>query len=105
MDLVQEPPNIRSFQHNILLSFSHFPALDSFGVRLVHGVIPGTEGTRSGCLVAEVFPGSRADFHGEIYEGDEVLDINGIRMDRKSTFDIKQIVNSIRDEAELVCRR
>lgn len=88
------------------ISFSFFFSwADAFGIRLTHDYVPGTDGQYQGCVVSKVFHGSRADFHGEIYEGDEVKEINGIKMAQKSDFEIKQILNGIRGEADLICRR
>ena len=77
---------------------------DSFGVQLEHKLIPGAGG-RVGCVVTRVLPGSKAEDHGEVQEGDEIVEINGINMQGKTNFEIRQILDSIRDEADVLCRR
>ncbi len=67
-------------------------------------MIPGSGG-QVGCVVSRVLPGSQAEEHGQIQDGDEVLEVNGIPMANKTNFEIQQILFSIRDEADMVCRR
>lgn len=82
-------------------------SLASFGVVLrrdVTGLQPAT-GHTYGCVVRGIEPGSKAEEHGSVCVGDEVVEINSIPMRNKTDFEIEQILDSIRDEAELTCMR
>ena len=50
-------------------------SLDAFGLRLVHGEIPGSMG-RYGCVISHIFAGILTETSNEIHEGDEVVEIN-----------------------------
>ena len=51
-----------------------------------------------------VLPGGPAEEAG-LAEGDEVEAVNGIPLAGKSDFQVRQIMDSIRDEAEFMCSR
>ena len=76
--------------------------LDAFGLRIVHGEIPGSLG-RYGCVISHIFAGSFI-VASDIHEGDEVIEINGIPMSEKSDEEIQLIVGSIREEMDLTTR-
>ena len=76
---------------------------DAFGLRLVHGEIPGSLG-RYGCVISHIFAGSFIEAVEDIYEGDEVIEINGIPMAEKSDDEIQLIVGTIREDMELCTR-
>ncbi len=78
---------------------------EAFGVELCRDLVPGDFGGRVGCVVRRVLPGSQAEETGELAEGDEVVSVNGIPMGCKTEFEVTNIMDSIRDEAEMVCRR
>ena len=76
--------------------------LDAFGLRIVHGEIPGSLG-RYGCVISHIFAGSFIEA-SDIHEGDEVIEINGIPMAEKSDEEIQLIVETIREEMDLTTR-
>ena len=76
--------------------------LDAFGLRIVHGEIPGSFG-RYGCVISHIFAGSFI-VASDIHEGDEVIEINGIPMSEKSDEEIQLIVETIREEMDLTTR-
>ena len=76
---------------------------DAFGLRLVHGEIPGSFG-RYGCVISHIFAGSFIEDFEDIFEGDEVVEINGIPMVGKSDEEIQLIVGTIREDMELCTR-
>ena len=65
--------------------------LDAFGLRIVHGEIPGSFG-RYGCVISHIFAGSFI-VASDIHEGDEVIEINGIPMSEKSDEEITDHTN------------
>ena len=78
--------------------------LDTYGLRLVHGEIPGSLGCY-GCVISHIFKGSLSGGSSDdIYEGDEVVEINGIPMASKSDKQIQLIVGTIREDMELTTR-
>ena len=78
--------------------------LDTYGLQLVHGEIPGSLG-RYGCVISHIFKGSLSGGSSDdIHEGDEVVEINGIPMASKSDKQIQLIVGTIREEMELTTR-
>lgn len=81
--------------HPKFASVFSFP--DAFGLRLVHGEIPGSSG-RYGCVISHIFAGSFIEAIGDIHEGDEVVQINGIPMAEKSDNEIQLIVGAIRED-------
>ena len=80
-----------------------FPSSDAFGLRLVHGEIPGSKG-RYGCVISHIFAGNLTQASGDLFEGDEVVEINRIPMASKSDEQIQLIVGTIREEMELTTR-
>ncbi len=78
--------------------------LDAFGLRLVHGEIPGSLG-KYGCVISHIFGGSFIEAIGDIHEGDEVVQINGIPMVEKSDEEIQLIVGAIREDTMELCTR
>ena len=64
--------------------------VDAFGLRLVHGEIPGSMG-RYGCVISHIFAGILTETSNEIHEGDEVVEINRIPMTSKSDEQIQLI--------------
>lgn len=69
----------------------------------MHGEIPGSYG-RYGCVISHIFAGSFIEAIGNIHEGDEVVQINGIPMAEKSDQEIQLIVGTIREDMELCTR-
>ena len=86
-----------------LICSAPFKFSDAFGLRLVHGEIPGSLG-RYGCVISHIFAGSYIEAVEDIYEGDEVVEINGIPMAEKSDDEIQLIVGTIREDMELCTR-
>ena len=64
---------------------------DAFGLRLVHGEVPGSLG-RKGCVISHIFAGSLTASAGDLREGDEVVKINSINMAKKSDEEIQLIL-------------
>ncbi|XP_053377272.1 uncharacterized protein LOC123529489 [Mercenaria mercenaria] len=75
------------------------------GMKIVGGKnIPGTE--RVGAFVATIFKGGVADqLHGEVNEGDQILEWNGIELTGKSYEEVQQIISQAPNgEVELVIK-
>ncbi|XP_045028308.1 uncharacterized protein LOC116921188 isoform X3 [Daphnia magna] len=75
---------------------------NGLGMRVVGGLeIPGRHG-EIGAFVTEISPGGVVDTHGEVQEGDQVLEWNGIQLKSKSFEEVQSIISSTRGEVEIV---
>jgi hypothetical protein len=77
--------------------------VDAYGLRIVHGEIPGSLG-QYGCVISHIFAVSRIEASAHLNEGDEVVEINGIPMAEKSDEQIQLIIGTIREDMELTTR-
>ncbi len=76
-----------------------------FGLLKLNSIVPNLSFFKKvGCVVIGVLPGGPAEEAG-LAEGDEVEAVTGIPLAGKSDFQVKQIMDSIRDEAEFLCSR
>ncbi len=82
----------------------YYEILDNgLGMRVVGGLeIPGRKNGEIGAFVTEICPGGVVDTHGEVQEGDQVLEWNGIRLCGKSFEEVQSIISSTRGEVEIV---
>ena len=73
-------------------------------MKIVGGkIIPGTN--EVGAYVAAIYPGGVADqLHGELREGDQVLEWNGISLSGKTFEEVQHIISKSNGEIELVTR-
>jgi protein piccolo len=72
-------------------------------MRVVGGLeIPGSRHGEIGAFVTEISPGGVVDTHGEVQEGDQVLEWNGIQLNSKSFEEVQSIISSTRGEVEIV---
>ncbi|XP_059351813.1 uncharacterized protein LOC130689767 isoform X1 [Daphnia carinata] len=75
---------------------------NGLGMRVVGGLeIPGRQG-EIGAFVTEISPGGVVDTHGQVQEGDQVLEWNGIQLNGKSFEEVQSIISSTRGEVEIV---
>ncbi|XP_063438863.1 uncharacterized protein LOC134719876 isoform X1 [Mytilus trossulus] len=77
---------------------------NGIGMKIVGGkTVKGT--TESGAFVTAIFPGGVADqLHGELKEGDQILEWNGIELSNKTYKDVQRIINVPNVEIELVVK-
>ncbi|XP_046456940.1 uncharacterized protein LOC124204006 isoform X4 [Daphnia pulex] len=76
---------------------------NGLGMRVVGGLeIPGSRHGEIGAFVTEISPGGVVDTHGEVQEGDQVLEWNGIQLNSKSFEEVQSIISSTRGEVEIV---
>ena len=72
-------------------------------MRVVGGLeLPGSHPPEIGAFVTEILPGGVVDTHGQVEEGDEVLEWNGIELRGRSFEDVQSIISSTRGEVEIV---
>ncbi|XP_064473635.1 protein piccolo-like [Ornithodoros turicata] len=77
---------------------------NGLGMKVVGGkVIPGSNGVL-GAYVAKVYAGGVVETLGEVNEGDQVLEWNGIPLTGKTYEEVQRIIASSADEVEIVIR-
>ena len=76
---------------------------NGLGMRVVGGLeLPGSHPPEIGAFVTEILPGGVVDTHGQVEEGDEVLEWNGIELRGRSFEEVQSIISSTRGEVEIV---
>ncbi|XP_054717232.1 uncharacterized protein LOC129226627 [Uloborus diversus] len=77
---------------------------NGLGMKVVGGKeIPGSNGM-IGAYVARIYPGGVVETLGEVREGDQVLEWNGVPLTGKTYEDVQRIIASSSDEVEIVIR-
>ncbi|CAN8018841.1 unnamed protein product [Ixodes persulcatus] len=77
---------------------------NGLGMKVVGGkVIPGSNGVL-GAYVAKVYAGGVVETLGEVNEGDQVLEWNGVPLTGKTYEEVQRIIASSTDEVEVVIR-
>ena len=79
---------------------------NGLGMRVVGGKqVPGAPEGELGAFVVQVFQGGVADqLHGEVKEGDQVMEWNGIGLSGRTFEDCLQIINQPCEEIEIVIK-
>ncbi|KAK3103404.1 hypothetical protein FSP39_018967 [Pinctada imbricata] len=77
---------------------------NGLGMKIIGGrTIPGT--STVGAYVATIYPGGIADqLHGELREGDQILEWNGIELSDKSYEEVQRVIGQPNGEIELLVR-
>ncbi|GFT00084.1 protein piccolo [Nephila pilipes] len=77
---------------------------NGLGMKVVGGKeVPGSNGM-IGAYVAKIFPGGVVETLGEVKEGDQVLEWNGIPLTGRTYEEVQRIIASSADEVEIVIR-
>ncbi|GFU85100.1 protein piccolo [Trichonephila clavipes] len=77
---------------------------NGLGMKVVGGKeIPGSNGM-IGAYVARIYPGGVVETLGEVREGDQVLEWNGVPLTGKTYEEVQRIIASSGDEVEIVIR-
>ncbi|XP_022254252.1 uncharacterized protein LOC111088429 isoform X2 [Limulus polyphemus] len=77
---------------------------NGFGLEIIGGKeIPDNNGM-TGAYIAKIYPSVMVDTLGEVAEGDQVLEWNGITLNGKTFEEVKRIIASSEDEVEMVIR-
>ncbi|XP_055936609.1 homeobox protein prospero-like [Argiope bruennichi] len=77
---------------------------NGLGMKVVGGKeVPGSNGM-IGAYVAKIFPGGVVETLGEVKEGDQVLEWNGIPLTGRTYEEVQRIIASSTDEVEIVIR-
>ncbi|VDP70527.1 unnamed protein product, partial [Echinostoma caproni] len=92
------------FYHTVSSLTQYKEALDNgIGMRIVGGHIR-SDG-KLGAFVEEIYPRGPADqLHGEIREGDEILEWNSIPLVGKTFEEVQSIISQVSEETELLVR-
>ncbi|XP_054718182.1 uncharacterized protein LOC129227616 [Uloborus diversus] len=77
---------------------------NGLGMKVVGGKeVPGSNGM-IGAYVAKIFPGGVVETLGEVKEGDQVLEWNGVPLTGRTYEEVQRIIASSADEVEIVIR-
>ncbi|XP_076358543.1 uncharacterized protein LOC143251074 isoform X2 [Tachypleus tridentatus] len=77
---------------------------NGFGLEIIGGKeIPDNNGM-TGAYIAKIYPSVMVGTLGEVAEGDQVLEWNGITLNGKTFEEVKRIIASSEDEVEMVIR-
>ncbi|GFG38950.1 hypothetical protein Cfor_12555 [Coptotermes formosanus] len=78
---------------------------NGLGMRVIGGKeIPGTGG-QLGAYVTRIYKGGVVESLGEIKEGDQVLEWNGVPLTGKTFAEVQMLVSQTEGEVELVVKR
>ncbi|ELU17702.1 hypothetical protein CAPTEDRAFT_146197, partial [Capitella teleta] len=78
---------------------------NNIGLKIVGGKVIPEAGGQMGAYVAAIYPGGVADqLHGELQEGDQVLEWNGQQLTGKTFEEVQQIISHKNGEIEIVIR-
>ncbi|XP_074644484.1 uncharacterized protein LOC141901256 [Tubulanus polymorphus] len=79
---------------------------NGLGMKIIGGkIIPGTMGNTTGAFVQTIYPGGVGEqLHGELQEGDQILEWNGIELSGKSYEEVQQITTQPNGEIDLVVK-
>ncbi|XP_022257132.1 uncharacterized protein LOC111089260, partial [Limulus polyphemus] len=102
---VRRPSKYNFPVKRILLTRDRFTkAGNGFGLEIVGGKdVPDSKG-ETGAYVAKIYSNVMVGTLGEVTEGDQVLEWNGITLNRRTYEEVKRIIASSEDEVEMVIR-